>query len=97
MRYSACARQACENIRMDIAYDSLGRRDFTTDPLGRVTKYSYDEDRSIGNDNVYIMQTAMPQNDDNQRNIVTSYDYDSLGRQVKVTDTFDRVSLNCLR
>jgi len=81
-----------ENIRTDIAYDSFGRRDFTADPLGRVTKYEYNDagqlSRVIGN----FVNGGAPQNDQNQRNIVTAYEYDALGRQVKVTDTSGRVT-----
>ena len=32
-----------QNVRTDIAYDQNGRRDTTTNPLERVTKYTYDE------------------------------------------------------
>ena len=81
------ARGSVANIRMDIAYDSFGRRDFTTDPFGRVTKYSYDEIGQLVTTTSNYANGGVPQNDDNQRNIITSYDYNSLGRQVKVTDT----------
>ena len=83
-----------ENVRTDIAYDSSGRRDTTTDPLGHITKYQYDVvGQLIQVTNNYV-NGGSPQNDQNQRNIVTLYDYDALGRQVKLTDTSGRITLS---
>ena len=82
------------NIRTDIAYNENGRRDTTTDPLGRVTKYEYDERGQLITVTANFVNSGEPQNDDNQRNIVTSYTYDALGRQVTTADTAGRVSLS---
>ena len=82
------------NVRTDIAYDQYGRRDFTTDSFGRVTRYEYDEAGQSVKVTANFTNGGSPQNDDNQRNIVTQYEYDALGRQVKTIDTLGRVSLS---
>jgi RHS repeat-associated protein len=67
-------------------YDELGRRITTTDPLGRVTWNEYDAagrlTRVIRN-----FDATRPQNDENQYNIVSEYDYDSAGNLLSTTDT----------
>lgn len=40
------------------------------------------------------MNSGVPQNDQDQRNIATQYAYDALGRQIRVTDPLGRVTLN---
>lgn len=85
---------ADENVRTDIAYDSFGRRDTATDPLGRVTKYDYNELGQLIKVTANFVNGGVPQNDGNERNILTAYEYDTLGRQVKITDTLGRVSLS---
>ena len=73
------------------AYDALGRLTDTTDPLERVTRNEYDtEDRLIRTTRNF--DPGLPQNDQNQFNIVTEYAYDPIGNQIAVTDTFGRVT-----
>jgi RHS repeat-associated protein len=73
------------------AYDSLGRLTDMTDPLGRVTHNEYDAaGRLIRVTRNY--DTGRPQNDEGQYNIVTEYQYDAVGNQTQVTDTFGRVT-----
>ena len=83
-----------DNVRTDIAYDSFGRRDFTTDPMERVTKYQYDVLGRLDKVTANYVNGGWPQNNFNQQNIVTQYAYDALGRQVQVTDTLDRATVN---
>jgi RHS repeat-associated protein len=83
-----------ENIRTDVAYDSLGRYESMTDPLERMTKYEYNEPGHLIRVTANHMNGGLPQNDLNQRNIVTEYSYDALGRQVTSTDTLGRGTLN---
>ena len=86
--------QTEQNVRTDIAYDAFGRRDTSTDPLGRVSKSEYNEVGQLIKTTANYVNGGLPQNDQNQRNIVTEYFYDALGRQTSVTDTAGRVSLN---
>jgi len=80
-----------ENVRVDIVYDLNGRRNSTVDPLGRVTKYEYDEVGQVIKVTGNFVNGGIPQNDQNQRNIVTEYTYDIYGRQIEVTDTLGNV------
>ena len=82
-----------ENVRTDIAYDAQGRRDHTTDPAERVTKYEYNGTGQLLRTIFNYANGGQPQNDADQRNIVTGYAYDVLGRQVQSTDTLGRVTL----
>ena len=78
-----------QNIRTEITYDDKGRKGTTTDPLGHVTKYIY-------NDAGQLVKVTANQDEGKSQtdyNIVTEYDYDALGRQVKVTDALERVTL----
>ena len=59
-----------------------------------MTKYEYDERGQLITVTANFVNSGEPQNDDNQRNIVTSYTYDALGRQVTTADTAGRVSLS---
>ena len=82
-----------ENIRTDIAYDGNGRRDITTDPLGRMTRYEY------GPLGQLVKLTAnyaagQPQNHQNKFNLAAEYSYDAAGRQESTTDTLGRMTLN---
>jgi len=83
-----------ENIRSSVAYDQEGRRDTTTDPFDHVTKYEYNEVGQLIKVIANYVNGGLPQNEDNQRNIITSYTYDALGRQVTTTDTTGRVVFN---
>ena len=83
-----------ENIRTDIAYDANGRRDTTTDPLERVTKYEYNSAGQLVKNYVNYANGGIPQNDQDQFNIVTEYWYDALGRQTDVIDTLGNVSIS---
>ncbi|MCC6299252.1 MAG: DNRLRE domain-containing protein, partial [Anaerolineales bacterium] len=83
-----------ENLRVDIAYDANGRRDFTTDPFDRETKYTYDQLGQVVKVTMNYVNGGLPLNDDNQRNIVTAYTYDALGRQISTTDALNRVTIN---
>ncbi len=82
------------NIRTTIAYNPDGYRDTTTDPLGRVTKYVYNDVGQLLKVTANYVNGGVPQNEDDQRNIVTQYAYDAFGRQIKTTDTSGRVALN---
>jgi len=82
-----------QNVRTDITYDQYGRRDTTTDPLGHVTKYVYNNRGQLLKTIVNYVNGGEPQNEDNQRNIVTTYVYDALGRQIQTTDTLGRITL----
>ncbi|RPI91406.1 MAG: DNRLRE domain-containing protein, partial [Chloroflexi bacterium] len=83
-----------QNVRMTVAYDSDGRRDTTTDPLGRVTKYEYNDSGQVFKTIANYVNSGEPQNGQDQRNIVTQYAYDAPGRQVQATDTLGRVTRN---
>ncbi|RPI89239.1 MAG: hypothetical protein EHM40_21185, partial [Chloroflexi bacterium] len=83
-----------QNVRTTVAYDSDGRRDITTDPLGRVTKYEYNDSGQVLKTIANYVNSGEPQNDQDQRNIVTQYVYDAPGRQVQATDTLGRVTRN---
>lgn len=83
-----------ENVRTDIAYDQYGRRDTTTDPRGHVTKYEYNSTGQLIKTIVNYVNGGSPQNEDNQRNLVSEYVYDALDRQIQTTDTLGRVTLN---
>lgn len=82
------------NIRTDIEYDSLGRRDIIIDPLGRVTKYTYNDVGQLASTTINYVNGGQPQNDQNQRNIVTQYSYDALGRQAELVNTLGQVRRN---
>ena len=68
-------------------YDDIGRLIETTDPFSRVTRNQYDDaDRLIKVTRNY--DYLRPQNDENEYNIVTEYEYDEVGNQVTIIDTF---------
>ncbi len=81
-----------QNVRTDIAYDTDGRRDTIKDPMGRDTKYEYNELGQLVKVTANYLNGGEPKNDENQRNIVTEYAYDALGRQTTITDTLDRIT-----
>ncbi len=73
------------------SYDALGRLTDTTDPRRRVTHTEYNAAGQI----VRSVQNYDPnraQNDENLYNIVTEYQYDARGKQIKVTDTYGRTT-----
>lgn len=75
----------------EYSYDDLGRLVNTTDPLGRVQHNEYDAaGRLIRATQNYDLNR--PQNDENQYNIVTEYEYDARGNQIAVTDTYGRTT-----
>jgi RHS repeat-associated protein len=75
------------NKTWEYAYDELGRLTDTTDPLDRVTHNEYDNaGRPVSVTINYDI--TRDQNEDNQYNIVTEYQYDLAGNQIAVTDTF---------
>ncbi|HKJ40098.1 MAG TPA: SBBP repeat-containing protein [Anaerolineales bacterium] len=82
-----------ETLQTTIAYDQFGRRDTVTDSENHVTKYIYNEVGQLSQVIVNYVNGGSPQSDDNQWNIVTAYEYDELGRQVKTTDTLGRESV----
>jgi len=68
-------------------YDNLGRLEDTTDALGRVTHNEYDPAGRL----VKVTRNYDParlQNAENLYNIVTTYQYDAVGNQTAVTDTY---------
>jgi RHS repeat-associated protein len=71
------------------SYDAFGWLIGTVTPDNRVSHYSYN---SAG----YLVQSIQnydlnkTQNQDNQYNITTTYEYDFMGRQTKVIDTYSR-------
>ncbi len=73
------------------SYDSLGRLINSTDPLGRVTHSEYDAaGRLTGITQNY--DASKSQNEDDEWNIVTSYQYDVRGNLISVTDTLGRAT-----
>lgn len=73
------------------AYDEFGNQNSTIDPLGRMSYDTYDKAGRL----VISVQNydgTKPQNDDNLWNIVTSYQYDTRGNQIAVTDTYNRTT-----
>ena len=80
------------NIIIRYAYDGAGRRTVITDTLGRVTRNIYDGAgqlvQTIQNEHL----TETEQNYLFEYNIITSYGYDSLGRQIAITDTLGHVN-----
>ena len=82
-----------QNIRTETKYDQYGRKDTITDPLGRKTKYEYNDAgqlfKIVKN---YI--TGANQNDQDEQNIITEYTYDALGRQTSIKDTIGRITRN---
>ena len=70
-------------------YDDLGQLVDTIDPLERVIHNEYDAaGRLIKVTRNY--DVSRPQNDENQYNIVTEYQYDDRGNQNAVIDTYGR-------
>jgi len=80
-----------ENICTTTAYDDLGRQIATTDPLGHVTKYDYNDAGQLERVTANFLD-GQAQNYQNQYNIVTEYAYDALGRLLTTTDTLGRVT-----
>lgn len=72
-------------------YDDLGRLVESIDERGRISRSEYNLAgkllRSISN-----YDPNRPQNDQNLYNLTTTYEYDSRGNQVAVTDTLGRVT-----
>jgi RHS repeat-associated protein len=71
------------------SYDSLGRLVNTTDPLHHVTHNEYD----VAGRLTRVTQNYNPgktQNQDNEWNIVTTYQYGARGNRTLVMDTFGR-------
>jgi RHS repeat-associated protein/CSLREA domain-containing protein len=81
------------NIRSFTAHNQDGRLETTTDPLDHVTKYEYDTAGQLVKLTVNF-DSALGQNHNDQWNIMTTYDYDALGRQVKSVDPSGRITLN---
>ncbi len=81
------------NLMTQYFYDARGNTTETVDPMGFISKSEYDEHgrllRSIRN-----YDPTQSQNYLNQYNIVTTYEYDSLGRQNKTTDTYGHISFS---
>jgi YD repeat-containing protein len=74
-------------------YDPVGRLITTTDAFNRVTVNVYDNaDRLLTVTRNYL--AGQLQNYQHAYNLVTSYEYDSAGRQTAITDTLGRVNRN---
>ena len=82
------------DILTEIGYNSDGYRDIATDPLGHKTKYEYNHVGQLLKTVVNYVNGGEPQNENDQRNITTSYVYDTFGRQIQTTDTLGHVTLN---
>jgi RHS repeat-associated protein len=80
-----------ENICTTSTYDDLGRRIATSDPLGHVTKYDFNDGGQLERVTVNYLEGQV-QNYLNQYNIVTEYSYDAMGRLLTMTDTIGRVT-----
>jgi YD repeat-containing protein len=81
------------NIVTQYGYDDDGRQITVTDTLGRVTYNEYDDAGRL------LHQTQnydpnRPQNDQNQYNLVTSYQYDVAGNQTEITTPDGQVTYN---
>ena len=79
------------NLTTIYSFDDLGRVTMVTDPFGQETKTDYDNaGRVIKTTSIYDpdhLQQNYP-NGSGWNNIVTTYDYDSHGNQIAVTDTY---------
>ena len=76
-----------------IVYDENGRRQTTTDVLGRVTKYDYNHIGQL----VQETKNYSPGNPSLNFNIATQYTYDALGRQLTQGNAFQEDALARVR
>ncbi|HLF25275.1 MAG TPA: FG-GAP-like repeat-containing protein [Anaerolineae bacterium] len=82
-----------EDVRRVTGYDAAGNAVAQTDALGRITRTWYDKlNRPISVTTNY--SPALPQNHNNEYNLVTRYAYDEVGNTLLVTDTLGHVTRN---
>ena len=74
-------------------YDDLGRVVTTTDALGKVTLNQYDANNNL-TQVTENYRPGLPQNAQNEFNLITHYQYDGANRRTLTTDTLGRVTRN---
>jgi RHS repeat-associated protein len=83
-----------EGLQTEITYDGNGRRDTTTDSLGHVTKYDYNDIGQLIQTTVNYLDNNSTPNYLDKFNIITKYTYDALGRQRTQEDALGRITFN---
>lgn len=77
------------NITAEYQYDDQGHQTHVIDTYGRVTKNEYDEVNRLKKV-IQNYRADKAQNEDDQYNIVTEYEYDAVGNMTERTDTLGR-------
>ncbi len=80
------------NLITTYSYDGAGRRETTTDTLGRVSENIYDAGGQLIQTIQNKHSSNPTQNYQNEYNLITTYGYDEFGRSIAVTDTLNYVS-----